>query len=180
MTTPLLNTLSYDVVFDDGEVKEYSANVIAENMFSQVDQDGYHVQMLDSIVDHASEDDAVRKENQYITTRSGTKRLRKSTRGWNLLVKWQHGGEQWIPLSILKESKPVKVAEYAEARSLSDEPAFKFWVPYTLRKRDTIISAVTARLKKTTHKYGIRIPRTIEKAFEIDAENGNHEWRDAI
>ena len=97
---PLLNTLSYDVVFDDGEVKEYSANVIAENMFSQVDQDGYHVQMLDSIVDHASEDDAVKKENQYITTRSGTKRLRKSTRGWNLLVKWQHGGGQWIPLSV--------------------------------------------------------------------------------
>ena len=34
---PQLNTVIYNVKFDDGEVKEYAADVIAENMLSQVD-----------------------------------------------------------------------------------------------------------------------------------------------
>ena len=33
---PFLNTLVYDVQFPDGEIKEYVANVIAENIYSQV------------------------------------------------------------------------------------------------------------------------------------------------
>ena len=32
---PMLNSLSYDVEFPDGQVKEYSTNVIAENMLSR-------------------------------------------------------------------------------------------------------------------------------------------------
>ena len=31
---PFLNTIIYDVEFPDGEIKEYAANVIAENMYS--------------------------------------------------------------------------------------------------------------------------------------------------
>ena len=30
---PYLNTMTYNVEFPDGEVKEYCANVIAENMY---------------------------------------------------------------------------------------------------------------------------------------------------
>ena len=43
-----------------------------------------------------------------------------------------------------------------------------------------ILSAVTHRLRKTTHKYGIEVPSTIKQAEEIDEANGNHFWRDAI
>ena len=80
----------------------------------------------------------------------------------------------------LKESHPVEVAEYAKARGIHDEPAFAWWVPYTLRKRDVILSAVKHRLRKQTHKYGIEVPTSVEHAMEIDAKNGNHFWRDAI
>ena len=38
---PIINTCVYDVEFPDGEVKEYSANVIAENLLSQVDTQGF-------------------------------------------------------------------------------------------------------------------------------------------
>ena len=34
---PFLNTITYDVEFPDGQVKEYGANIIAENMLTQVD-----------------------------------------------------------------------------------------------------------------------------------------------
>ena len=38
---PYLNPIVYEVEFDDGGVKEYAANIIAENMLMGVDDDGY-------------------------------------------------------------------------------------------------------------------------------------------
>ena len=35
-------------------------------------------------------------------------------------------------------------------------------------------------IRKTTHKYGIEIPRDVEHVHEIDARNGNILWRDAL
>jgi hypothetical protein len=50
---PLLNTMLYDVEFLDGEVREYSANVIAENIYARSDIDGYSsYNILDGIVDY--------------------------------------------------------------------------------------------------------------------------------
>ena len=43
----------------------------------------------------------------------------------------------------MKESNPIEVAEYAVARKIDDEPAFEWWVPYALRKRDVIVSAAS-------------------------------------
>ena len=92
---------------------------------------------------------------------------------WKLLVKWDDSSKQWIELKILKESNPVRVAEYAIARDIEDEPAFAWWVPYTLRKRDTIIAVVNTCVKRKSHKYGIEVPTSINDALHIDKENGN-------
>ena len=83
-------------------------------------------------------------EDKYFVTKSGTKQMRQTTVGWKLLVQWSDGSRQWIALKILKESNPVQVAEYAFARGLGDEPAFAWWVPYMLRKRDMIVLAVNS------------------------------------
>ena len=72
------------------------------------------------------------------------------------------------------------MAEYAKANQLDDEPAFCWWVPYTLRKRDAILSSVKARVRKTNIKYGIKVPRTQKEAIAFDQENGNTFWQDAI
>ena len=74
----------------------------------------------------------------------------------------------------MKESHPVELAEYAKARGMSDEAAFAWWVPYTLRKRDIILSAVKSRIRKTTHTYGTEIPTNVEHAHRTDAKNKNH------
>ena len=87
---------------------------------------------------------------------------------------------RWISLKDLKESNPVDVAEFAVARGIDDEPAFKWWIPYTLRKRDTIISAVRIRLKVSTNKYGVEVPTSIEHGKRLDKENGNTLWADAL
>ena len=43
---PFLNTVTYNVEFSDGQVKEYGANIIAENMLTQVDLDGYSLSLI--------------------------------------------------------------------------------------------------------------------------------------
>ena len=144
----------YDVQFPDGQIREYSANIIADNMYAQVDSEGFSHSILDSIVDYKKEHNAIDKADKYIYTKSKQRRLRKSTAGWKLLVAWKDGSEQWIPLSVMKNSNPIEVSEFAVARGIDDDAAFCWWVPFTLRKRDKIIAGVNARVKRITHKYG--------------------------
>ena len=177
---PFLNTVVYDVQFPDGEIKEYAANVIAENMYSQVDSEGHRYQILDCITDHRKNGNAIEKDDLYITTKSGRRRMRETTAGWDLLVTWKNGEQEWIPLSVMKNSNPLEVAEYATSRSIENEPAFIWWVPYTLRRRDRIIAGVNSRVKRTSHKYGVEVPRTIEAALKLDKINGDNHWRKAI
>ena len=178
---PFLNSIVYEVEFPDGQVKEYAANLIAENMMAQVDHEGYSTTMMAGIVDYQKDEaTAVPKSEKWVVTKRGRRRLRKSTAGWKLLVQWKDGSETWIPLKDLKESHPVEVAEFAKARGIDDEVAFAYWVPFTLWKRDIIISSIKTRAKKSTHKYGIEIPTSVEHAYELDKRNSNTFWQDAI
>jgi hypothetical protein len=60
------------------------------------------------------------------------------------------------------------------------EPAFAWWVPFTLKKRTSIIAAVNARYHKRTHKFGIRLPKSVKEAYSINRENDDTLWKDAI
>ena len=177
---PILNTLTYDVEFPDGEVREYGANIIAENMFAQVDTSGNYTTMLDSIIRFEKDDTAIPKSDKYFITKSGRKHLRKTTQGFKFQVVWKDGSSQWVSLSKLKESNPVEIAEFAVSRGIDDEPAFDWWVPYTLRKRDRIVASVNTRIKKIMHKYGCEVPSSIKQAYAIDRKNGNNLWKHAI
>ena len=119
-------------------------------------------------------------EDKYLTTRSGQKRLRRTTQGWELLVAWKDGTESWVRLATLKDSYPVELAEFAKARGIDKEPGFAWWVPNTIRRRNAILSAVKARFQKKTHKFGIEIPSSVEHARELDRTNGNNFWMEAL
>jgi hypothetical protein len=58
---------------------------------------------------------------------------------------------------------------------LLEEPVFK-----VIRQRNRIISKVKSRYWKTTQKFGIRLPKTIEEALAIDAASDTDLWRKAI
>lgn len=60
-----------------------------------------------------------------------------------------------VPLSQLKESNAVQVVLFLKSFGLEDKQAFQWWVLYTLRKADRIIYFIKARVKVTTHKYGM-------------------------
>ena len=63
------------------------------------------------------------------------------------------------------------------ARGIEKEPAFTWWVPYTLRKHDIIVSSVSSRVRRCLHKYGIEVPKLIVSSKNIDERNG-YDFRD--
>jgi hypothetical protein len=81
-----------------------------------------------------------------------------------------------VKLAELKNSYPIELAKLSKARSIADEPAFAWWVPHTLRRRNGILSAVGARVRKKTHKYGFEVPTSLVRAKELDRINGNTLW----
>ncbi|MEM9369349.1 MAG: hypothetical protein AAGD07_25505, partial [Planctomycetota bacterium] len=180
---PLQDTRVFEVEMPDGTIKDYATNVIAENIYSQVDNEGRRHQIFKEIADHKKDGGAVTVQDGFWVSTGGNKTRKMTTRGWQLLVEWTDGSQNWIPLKDLKESNPIEVAEYAVANKIDHEPAFAWWVSDTLRQRNRIISKVESKKSKywtRTHKFGIRLPKTVEEALETDEENGNHLWRDAI
>ena len=176
---PILDTREYEVQFGDGDILEYSANVIAENLYSQVDAEGHRYVLLDSIIDHRKDASAVSKENGLVFVK-GKQVRRMTTKGWKFCVQWKDGSTSWVALKDLKESNPVEVAEYAVSQNIATEPAFAWWVPFTLKKTARIVAAVNKRYLLRTHKFGIVIPKSVEEALAIDKATNTSFWRDAI
>jgi len=86
-SNPIRNSIVYEVEFPDGQVKEYAANVIAENILARVDQEGYSITMMEGIIDYEKDEAvAVSKADRYVVTRRGNRRARKSTVGWKLPI----------------------------------------------------------------------------------------------
>jgi hypothetical protein len=71
-------------------------------------------------------------------------------------------------------------AEYSVQVRIPEEPAFVWWVPHVLKWRAQIIAKVKSKYWQRTHKFGIRIPKSIKEALRVDAENGKTLWWDAI
>ena len=129
----------YEVEYQDGTKASLAANYIAENLFAQVDQEGNRHVLLDELIDYRVNGREVKLQDAFITTGTGTRRRRETTIGWELLAQWKDRSTNWVSLKDLKEAHPVQTAEYAIAAKIAMEPAFAWWVPYTLKKRNRII-----------------------------------------
>jgi len=179
---PILNTREYIVEFDDGDEAELNANLIAEAMYPQCNPDGNQYVLLDSLVDHRRLDRAIRPADQKVVRPAGRAYMKRNTIGWQICCQWKDGSTSWENLSDLKESHPLETAEYAVTIGIDHEPAFYWWVPHVLKKRDQIISLVrkrTTRYLKLTHKFGIEVPTTVKEALDLDRKNGTTLWADA-
>ena len=177
---PLTDTRKYEVEYDDGTIEVLSANLLAENLLEQVDEHGHKHRMMEEIGGHRKLDDAVPIEDAFYETAQGNKRRRMTTRGWELYVTWKDGSSNFIPLREMKEFFPIETAMYARDHGLADQPAFVWWVDQVLKKKQRFMKKVKSKYWERTHKYGIRIPKTIQEAIEIDNLNGNKLWQEAI
>ncbi len=173
---PILDPREYEVEFPDGATDVFTAKLIAENLYSQVDDEGNSYAIMSEIIDHKSDGAAVTKDDGFEITKNGLKRRRRTTKGWKLLVSGEDGSSTWVPLKDLKESNLIEVAEYALVSKILEEPAFAWWARHVLKKRDRIIRKVKARYWDRTHKYGVLLPKSVEEALRIDRDTGTTFW----
>ena len=52
MTTQKIIYIVYDIKLPDGTVRGYSANIIAENILTQVDSDGFSFNKMEEIIEY--------------------------------------------------------------------------------------------------------------------------------
>ena len=95
---PLLDTRLYEVKFPDGSAEAIAANLIAENMLSQVDDEGWSHSVLSNIVYHRTNGHAILKNNGFAEDRYGKRHPRTTTQ-----VECCDGSTTRVPLSELKE-----------------------------------------------------------------------------
>ena len=171
---PLLDSRVFEVEYDDGSIEALSANVIAENILAQVDDEGHNQLMLDEIIDH--------RQNKIVTLSSNdvNQKKRRTTEGWDLCIQWKDGSTHWLLLKDVKNGYPLETANYEIRNGIHEEPAFKWWVPHTLKKAKDILSKVKSNYWDRTHKYRIRIPKSVEEVYAIDMGNGDKYWTNAI
>jgi hypothetical protein len=91
---PILDTRVYQVKFPDGEIAEYAANVIVENMYAQCDPNGNQYMIMDGIIDHKVGPQAIKCDDQFVMV-NGRQHYRKTTAGWKLCIDWKDGSTSW-------------------------------------------------------------------------------------
>ena len=155
-----LDSRAHEVGFSDGQTEILTADIIAENSPAEVDPEGDRFSFMEEIEDHRKTPDAIPKSQGTFETSSGVERKRRTTRGWEFLVRWKGGSSDWAALEELKESHPIQVADHAMSNNLQEEPAFTWWTPCVNEKRKAIVQKVKSKCFQRTHKHGLGIPKT--------------------
>ena len=85
-----------------------------------------------------------------------------------------------MPLTDIKDAYPVQVTDYTVTDGVSNVPAFRWWVPFVLKKRERILKKVKSKYWSVSHKYGLERPESVAQALEIDWRTGTDFWRKTI
>ena len=177
---PISDTRVYESEYVDGQKASLTANDIAQNMFAQVDDEGNIHVLFDEIIDHCHTALALKQVSAFIVTSSGNMQRQDTTKGWDMLIQWKDSSTTWVPLKEMKKTHPVQVSEYTVLTHIQEEPAFAWWVPHVSRKRNRIVVKVKPSYWIRTHKFGLKVPKSVTGAIAIDRENGETLRWDAI
>ena len=69
---PLLDTRLYEVEYADGSRETLAANILAENILAQVDEDGHRHLMMEELSDHRRGPEAIPKSKETFKTAHGS------------------------------------------------------------------------------------------------------------
>jgi hypothetical protein len=75
-----LDTRTYEIEVHDDRSDEYTATVIAENMYAQCDIEGRQYNLMEGIIDHKTDGHAFEPADIH-TTHGINKKARKKTKG---------------------------------------------------------------------------------------------------
>ena len=117
----------YEVNFANGYKHAMAANVIVENMFASIDEDGHKHLLLDYIIDSWKSGDDVRKEDAFLQSHNGTIRCKEINIGWEILIQRKDRSNSWSKIKDVKYSYPVEIAEFLVHNKINEEAAFAWW-----------------------------------------------------
>ena len=66
------------------------------------------------------------------------------------------------------------------ANNINHDPVFTWWVTFTLREQNIIVSKLQKKYWLTTQKFGNEIPTSVKQAYKIDDKTGTDFWRKSI
>ena len=103
---------------------------------------------------------------------------------YNLLIEWEPGRMTWEPLSNIIASDPYTCTVYAKKHDLLNTPGCKLLKRHgrTARRLIRTLKKSKYRLAKASRKYKHRweVPRDYAHVLQLDIQNGNNKWKDAI
>ena len=103
---------------------------------------------------------------------------------WQLKILWSNDEETWEPMDIIRSTDPLTVSRYAHENQLYNLQGWKWTKKHHQdpNRFVRVVRAFKAKLKRTCKKmkFGVEIPRNIKHALELDAQNNNTLWLDAI
>ena len=76
----------YKVEYSDGYKRAMTANAIARNLFSQVNQDGQRFVLFNSIIDSRTDGTYIKEGDSFIYMPNGNKRRIDTTKGWEVCI----------------------------------------------------------------------------------------------
>ena len=132
------------------------------------------------IVDHRYNGTEVKEQDAIVPTRTKKKRRRETTNRVEVLIQCKDGGTTWVTLNDMKNSYPVHMAKYAVQLRIAGDPAFAWWIQNVLAKRNRIIGKLKSKYLVQTHKFGVKISKSVQESKAFYEDNGNTLWCDAI
>jgi hypothetical protein len=161
-----LSDTLYRVQFKDGKNRTYDYEELI-NKINKDDEDDTDRWNYEAILDH---------KRSKIQGRQG--RI-------DVLIKWEGYEEPtWEPIEVIKADDPVTLAGYARDHNLLNMSSWNWAKKYVKNgKKFTRLMRqmnATKRRKAVKYLFGYRVPRSIREAYEIDKNNGNKLWTEAI
>ena len=126
--------------------------------------------LLDGIVDHRTDRTELLSKDAFITSKNDGRRKHETTKGWEILLQWKDGSTTWEALKDIKNCYPLQLAEYAIEEGIEGKLEFQWWVPHAIRKKNRIILKMKSKYWVRTNKFGLRIPKSVEEALQIDKD----------
>ena len=90
----ILDLQAYQVQFPYGEIAEYTANMIAENMISQCDPNSNQFLLMGAMTDHQKHHTTITDADRYVMVK-GSQYPCKTTKGWQMCVTWRDRTTSW-------------------------------------------------------------------------------------
>ena len=94
----------YEVEYQVGHKAALAANIISENLFAQVDEEGKHSVLFDDIVYVRTYGTQVLQQDKFVNISSRKQRRVTKIKGWEVNLKWKDGSTTWNKLKDIKDA----------------------------------------------------------------------------